>query len=90
MLRYPAQNVLYGSASPITKGVGHIMEVTGCSLGDAVKMASTNPAKLYDLTDRGTLEVGKRADLILFRLEDFKVNIQKTFVAGELVYENEK
>jgi len=86
-LWYPAQNVLYGSASPITNGVGHIMEVTGCSLADAVQMASTNPAKLYNLNDRGTIEVGKRADLILFTLDDFKVNIQKTFVEGELVYE---
>lgn len=90
MLRYPAQNVLYGSASPITKGVGHIMEVTGCSLGDAVQMASTNPANLYGLTDRGLLEVGKRADIILFSLDDFKVNIQKTIVKGEKVFENEK
>jgi N-acetylglucosamine-6-phosphate deacetylase len=88
-LHYPAQNVLYGSASPITNGVGHIMEVTGCSLGNAVQMASTNPAKLYGLDDRGTLEVGKRADLILFTLDDYKVNIQKTFVQGELVYENQ-
>lgn len=86
MLRYPAQNVLYGSASPITKGVGHIMEVTGCSLGDAVKMASTNPAKLYGLSDRGTLEVGKRADLILVTNTNYKIEIQQTYVQGELVY----
>lgn len=86
-LYYPAQNVLYGSASPITKGVGHVMEVTGCSLADAIQMASTNPAKLYGLTDRGTLEVGKRADLILFTLENFEVNVQKTFVEGDLVFE---
>jgi N-acetylglucosamine-6-phosphate deacetylase len=86
-LYYPAQNVLYGSASPITKGVGHIMEVTGCSLADAIQMASTNPAKLYGLNDRGTLEVGKRADLILFTLDDFKIDIQKTFVEGKMVYE---
>ena len=87
MLRYPAQNVLYGSASPITKGVGHIIEVTGCSLAEAVQMASTNQAKLYGLDDRGILEPGKRADLILFTLDDFKVNIQKTYVLGDLVYE---
>jgi N-acetylglucosamine-6-phosphate deacetylase len=86
-LYYPAQNVLYGSASPITKGVGHVMEVTGCSLADAIQMASTNPAKLYGLTDRGTLEVGKRADLVLFTLENFEVNIQKTFVEGQKVFE---
>ncbi len=88
MLRYPAQNVLYGSASPITKGVGHIIEVTGCSLADAIQMSSTNQARLFGLTDRGTLEPGKRADIILFHLNNFEVNIEKTYVKGKLVYEN--
>jgi N-acetylglucosamine-6-phosphate deacetylase len=90
MLRYPAQNVLYGSASPITKGVGYVMQVTGCTLADAVQMASANPARLYNLNDRGTLEPGKRADIVLFTLEDFKVNIQETWVKGKLVYESSK
>lgn len=85
-LHYPEQQVLYGSASPITKGVGNIMKVTGCSLADAIQMAATNPAKLYNLDDRGVLEVGKRADLILFTLDDFVIDIQKTYVNGELVY----
>jgi N-acetylglucosamine-6-phosphate deacetylase len=86
-LHYPAQQVLYGSASPITKGVGYVMKVTGCSLADAIQMASTNPAKLYNLNDRGVLEPGKRADLVLFNMENYEVRIQKTFVKGEMVYE---
>jgi N-acetylglucosamine-6-phosphate deacetylase len=89
-LHYPAQQVLYGSASPITKGVGYVMKVTGCSLADAIQMASTNPAKLYNLTDRGTLESGKRADLVLFSMQDFELQIQKTIVKGELVYDISK
>ena len=89
-LHYPAQQVLYGSASPITKGVGYAMKVTGCSLADAIQMASTNPAKLYNLADRGTLETGKRADLVLFSMQDFELQIQKTFVKGELVYDISK
>jgi N-acetylglucosamine-6-phosphate deacetylase len=89
-LHYPAQQVLYGSASPITKGVGYVMKVTGCSLADAIQMASTNPAKLYNLADRGTLETGKRADLVLFSMQDFELQIQKTFVKGELVYDISK
>lgn len=89
MLRLPAQNVLYGSASPITKGVGFVMKVTGCTLADAVQMASTNPARLYNLTDRGVLEPGKRADLVLFTVEDSEVQIMKTWVNGNLVYEKE-
>lgn len=85
-IQYPAQQVLAGSASSIEKGIGHALKVTGCSLAEAIGMASANPAKLYGLNDRGTLEVGKRADLVLFTMEDYVLNIQKTYVKGELVY----
>jgi N-acetylglucosamine-6-phosphate deacetylase len=87
MLRYPAQNVLYGSATPLSVGVVHIMKVTGCSLNEAIIMAAANPAKLYGLNDRGSLEPGKRADLILFRVGENDLIIEKTWVGGELVYE---
>jgi len=87
MLRFPAQNVLYGSATPISRGVVKIMEVTGCTLGEAVRMASANPAALYGLHDRGELKPGKRADLILFTVGKRDLHIVKTYVAGELVYE---
>ncbi len=87
-LIFPAQNVLYGSASPLTTGIGHIMKVTGCDLASAIRMASTNPARLYGMDDRGIIKQGKRADLILFTLDNFKVNIQKTMVAGKVVYES--
>lgn len=90
MLRYPVQNVLYGSASPISRGVAHIMEVTGCSLGEAIQMASTNPAKLYGLSDRGEIAPGKRADLILFTMGDRELNIVRTYVNGKLVYDSSK
>jgi N-acetylglucosamine-6-phosphate deacetylase len=90
MLRYPAQNVLFGSVLPISRGVVHIMEVTGCTLGEAIRMASTNPAKLYGLTDRGSIEPGKRADLILFTIGDRELSIKKTYVNGTLVYDTSK
>jgi len=88
MMIFPAQKVLYGSASPITRGVGHIMEVAGCSLRQAIRMASTNPAALYGLKDRGRIKPGKRADLILFSLNNNKIEILKTIVEGEVVYES--
>lgn len=86
IVQYPAQKVLAGSASAIDKGVGHVMKVTGCSLAEAIQMASTNSAKLYGLSDRGLLEVGKRADVVVFSMDDFKMNIKKTYVKGKLVY----
>ncbi|OFY61591.1 MAG: N-acetylglucosamine-6-phosphate deacetylase [Bacteroidetes bacterium RBG_13_43_22] len=86
MVRYPAQNVLAGSALPMKKGVANVMKVTGCSLEEAIQMASTNPARLYNLNDRGSIETGKRADLILFRITDNGMDIFRTLVNGKLVY----
>jgi len=88
MIRYPAQNVLAGSASPLKKGVANVMRVTGCSLTEAIQMATANPAQLYKLNDRGKIEEGKRADLILFQIVDHEFIIKQTFVSGHLVYDN--
>jgi N-acetylglucosamine-6-phosphate deacetylase len=87
---YPAQKVLSGSGSALPKGVGNVMKVTGCTLAQAIQMASTNPAKFYGLKDRGELKTGMRADLILFTMDDFKMDIRKTIVAGEVVYQATK
>ncbi len=84
---YPAMGTLSGAASPLSKMIGHVMKVTGCDLGTAIQMASTNPARLYGLSDRGQLAAGRRADIILFTLDDYAVNIKKTIVAGEIVYQ---
>jgi alpha-D-ribose 1-methylphosphonate 5-triphosphate diphosphatase PhnM len=46
------------------------------------------PAQLYNLNDRGELKSGMRADLILFTLEDFTMDVKKTIVAGEIVFES--
>jgi N-acetylglucosamine-6-phosphate deacetylase len=50
-------------------------------------MASTNPAKIFGLEMIGEISEGKRADLILFTLENDKVVIHKTIIAGKVVYE---
>jgi N-acetylglucosamine-6-phosphate deacetylase len=77
---------LYGSATTLQDGVAHFMAVTGCCLHEAIQMVTTNPADMHGLTDRARIEVGKRADLILFTIENNKINIQKTIVSGEIVY----
>ncbi len=86
MLKYPAQDVLYGSASPVRKGLVNIMKYTGCSLEEAFRMSAFNPAKLYGLNDRGGIAKGKRADIIMFRIENGEMLIKRTYVKGKLVY----
>jgi N-acetylglucosamine-6-phosphate deacetylase len=87
VIRLPAQNVLAGAASTLDRGLENFMRFTGCRLADAVHLATRNPARFYNLDDRGEIAVGKRADLILFTLEDGKLAIQKTIIAGEVVYD---
>lgn len=87
VVKFPAENVLAGAAAPITTGISNIMKFTGCSLGDAIQMASTNPAKILQLNDRGEISPGKRADMILFTIENGKMVIQKTILGGKVVYE---
>lgn len=64
------------------------MKVTGCGLVNAIQMTTLNPALVHHLNDRGVLEEGKRADIILFTMEGEKMVIQKTLVAGKEVYSN--
>ena len=86
VVKFPAENVLAGAASPISKCVVNMMQITQCSLKDAIQMASTNPAKLLGLNELGEISQGKRADLILFTIEQEEIVIQKTIVAGKIVY----
>lgn len=86
-LRFSGQEGgLYGSASPLMNGLAHIMETTGCSLENALQMTTRNPALVHNLHDRGVIEAGKRADIILFSMVQNKPVIHKTLVAGQEVY----
>jgi N-acetylglucosamine-6-phosphate deacetylase len=86
VVKYPAENVLAGAVSPLTTGISNMMKFTGCGLAQAIRMASTNPARLLGLQDRGEVVTGKRADLILFTIEAGTIIIQQTIVAGKTVY----
>ncbi len=52
-------------------------------------MASTTPARVMGLDHLGEISPGKRADLILFTMEDGEMIIQQTMVAGKVVYSKE-
>ncbi len=83
----PSENVLAGASFLINRGIENIVEFTGCSLKEAIDMSTKNPAQALGLTDRGAIEIGKRADLVYFRFDSGKLEILKTIVGGEVVYE---
>jgi len=86
VIKFPAENVLAGAASPIRNCVGNMIQFTQCSLKEAIQMASSNPAKLINLEDIGEIRPGNRADLILFTIEEGEIHIQKTIVEGKVVF----
>lgn len=58
----------------------------GFSEPQVSKMASLNPAKLLDLDKtRGSIEIGKRADLIAL---DEQKNVRLTIIGGKIAFDN--
>jgi len=89
-IMFPEEQVLAGASFLITRGIENVIGFTGCSLGEAVDMASSNPARVLGLKDRGEIAEGKRADLILFTFEQGKFKVVQTVVGGEVVFINEQ
>ncbi len=90
VIRYPEQHVLAGAARPLSVDVVNVMRFTGCTLAEAIRMASRNPARLLGFDDLGEIAPGKRADLILFRLGEDRLHIVKTIIKGQVVYSAEQ
>jgi len=88
IILYAKENCFAGASLPQIEGVNNIMKFTGCSLKDAIDMATINPYSLYRFNDRGEIALNKRADFILFTIENGKIVIQETIINGESVYSN--
>ncbi|RJQ56157.1 MAG: N-acetylglucosamine-6-phosphate deacetylase [Desulfobacteraceae bacterium] len=85
-LRLPGTPYLAGSTLTMDRAVGFCARFAGIPLTSAIDMATTNPARLFAGTG-GELEEGQRADLVLFRAEKKKIQIERVYLAGKLMYE---
>jgi N-acetylglucosamine-6-phosphate deacetylase len=85
MLRSADQDCLAGATRPLLKGVENMMKFTGCSLGQAINMASKNVAKIFGWHDRGQLLSGRRADLLLLRRVTSGLVLDQCYVLGEQI-----
>jgi N-acetylglucosamine-6-phosphate deacetylase len=81
---YTRTGTLAGSSLTMMRAVRNAAMSGGASLADAVRMASATPAALLGLRDRGSLTVGKRADLAVF---DRRFHVRLTIVGGQVVYQ---
>jgi len=85
LVKNPVLNCLAGASMPLKKGVETMMNYTGCTLGEAIDMATGNVARIYNLIDRGSIESGKRADMIVFEMDGNRLVIEQTWVNGRIV-----
>lgn len=76
---------LAGASFPLIKGVENVMRMAGMNLAGAIRLASENVSHFYGIRDRGMLKEGMKADIILFELEENKINLKRTFKNGILV-----
>lgn len=81
--RLPEGN-LAGSTLTMDRAVKNVIETVHIPAELALQMASRIPAQSIGETDRGIIEVGKRADLILL---DGDWSVVRTMVDGQTVYE---
>lgn len=73
---------LAGSALKMNRGVANLVQLGGLSLGDAVTMATLNPARLLGLAEP-SLSKGSPADFVVFH--DNAAEIDAVYFAGERV-----
>jgi N-acetylglucosamine-6-phosphate deacetylase len=75
-----------GSMLTMNRAARNAIAFSGCSLAEAIRMATLVPAQIAGVADRkGSLEPGKDADLVLLR-PDFTV--AATMIEGRMVYES--
>jgi N-acetylglucosamine-6-phosphate deacetylase len=85
----PGTPYLAGSVLEMHEAVAKTVQYSDAALDDALRMASANPAELLGLgAECGSIEIGRRADLILFRWdeESSTLDVAATIVNGEMVY----
>jgi N-acetylglucosamine-6-phosphate deacetylase len=82
----PGTPYLAGSVLEMHEAVAKTVLYSDVTLDEALQMASGNPAELLDVADRfGSVEIGRRADLVLFRWDEE----EKTFeVVATIIDEN--
>jgi len=77
-----ADGTIAGSTLNLNKAIKNVIKHNNVSIEDAVKMASTNPAKAIGIFDRkGSIAEGKTADLVFF---DETITIKKVMKNGYL------
>ena len=80
-LNFDDRGGLAGSKLTMNKACRNVMGSTGCGICHAFLMAATNPARAVGLDDVGSIEMGKKADLVFV---DDKFSVQQVMLEGKI------
>jgi len=76
-----AQGTLAGSALSMAQAVRNAVDLLGCTLAEASRMASANPAAFLGLAQRtGAIAVGHQADLVHL---DEDLRVRRSWIEGQ-------
>lgn len=82
--KLPDRSSFAGSVATADRLVRSMVTMADVPLLDAIRMITSTPARIMGVLDKkGTLAVGKDADIVVF---DNNINIETTIIAGEIVY----
>lgn len=79
-----ADGRLAGSTLTLDAALAFAVQRVGVSVTDAVRAASTTPAQVLGLHDRGALSVGRRADIVA--LDPVTLRCTETWVGGQQIH----
>ncbi|TCI20691.1 N-acetylglucosamine-6-phosphate deacetylase [Exiguobacterium sp. SL-10] len=77
---------LAGSVLTMDAAFRNVVTFTGCTLPEAVKMTSTNQAREFGLTKKGSIAAGFDADLVIW---DDTLSVTTTIHQGRVAYSKE-
>lgn len=85
--KLPDRTSFAGSVATFNRLVRNMITMANVPLLDAVRMASTTPARIMGVSDRkGSLAKGKNADIVIF---DKNINVGMTMVGGKVIYKSQ-
>jgi N-acetylglucosamine-6-phosphate deacetylase len=85
--KLPDRTSFAGSVSTTDRLVRNMVRMADVSLLDSVRMMTATPARIMGVDHKkGTLVAGKDADIVIF---DENIDIQKTIVKGNIIYDKQ-
>ncbi|NLC68357.1 MAG: N-acetylglucosamine-6-phosphate deacetylase [Clostridiaceae bacterium] len=82
--KLPDRTAFAGSVATTDRLVRNMLNLTGVSLTEAIKMITLTPAAIMGVSDsKGSIVPGKDADIVIF---DKDINVEMTIIQGKVMY----